>query len=453
MFKPRIPRISIRLPKFKFPRIAVPMPRISIPFGRIATVIGAINTLLLVMLGSLGLLVSYINPVPYIAEWITWLYGYDVANEAFIQVNYLQENLPYTIGASVGLIVFGLLLHVTSFKSWWYTLKATPMAIVRSPINAYKRMVIWRNWILAKVTYLNEESAKWKTLFNVLKSPYSLLRAFGFSPQMAIGLLTVGATASGGVVVNETILAERSFSAGDSGIYAAPAQSPSTELEEAMAWRQVNEDDNTLRIVLGTTPVKEIVIEDVSVGTVYSNSALPSGQTTAVLVGGVDLAQGTDTWMEIGELTIEKSRCTSMDFSDINAHTINVIGNASSGQSLNTTAGTSRMRAVGGGHHQAEAMNTKGGSYDRIHIDAPTTAVDGKVDKLTLSNLFTEGGACTFTRMKVGTMNILLNEIGDGSAFTSKQFEIENTVTASVWNVSDNVEVAIGVPSATLDNE
>jgi hypothetical protein len=172
-----------------------------------------------------------------------------------------------------------------------------------------------------------------------------------------------------------------------------------------------------------------------------------------VLVGGVDLAQGTDTWMEIGELTIEKSRCTSMDFSDIKAHTINVIGNASSGQSINTTAGTSRMRAVGGGHHQAEAMNTQGGSYDRIHIDAPTSAVDGKVDKLTLSNLFTEGGACTFTRMKVGTMNILLNEIGDGSAFTSKQFEIENTVTASVWNVSDNVEVAIGVPSATLDNE
>ena len=133
MFKPRLPRISIRIPKFKFPRIAVPMPRISIPFGRIASVLGAINTLLLVMLGSIGLLVSYINPVPYIAEWITWLYGYDVANEAFIQVNYLQENLPYTIGASVGLIVFGLLLHVTSFKSWWMTLKASPRVIIHSP--------------------------------------------------------------------------------------------------------------------------------------------------------------------------------------------------------------------------------------------------------------------------------------------------------------------------------
>ena len=62
MFKPRL-RISIRIPKFKFPRIAV-------PFGRIATIIGAINTVLLVSIGSLGLLVSYINPVPYIAEYL-----------------------------------------------------------------------------------------------------------------------------------------------------------------------------------------------------------------------------------------------------------------------------------------------------------------------------------------------------------------------------------------------
>ena len=452
MFKPRL-RISIRPPKFKFPRIAVPMPRISIPFGMIASILGAINTLLLVTIGALGLLVSYTNPVPYIAEYITWLYGYDVANEAFIQANYLQENLLYTMPASVGLIILGLLLHVTSFRSWWRTLKATPMAIVRSPINAYKRVVVWRNWMLAKIVYLNEESQKWKTLFKIVISPFSLLRYLGFSPQFAIGLLAIGGTAGGAVVVNETILAERSFSAGDSGIYAAPAQSPSATLEESMAWRQVDENDNTLRIVLTGVPVKEIVISDVSVGTVYSNSALPSGQTTAVLVGGVDLAQGTDTWMEVGELTIEKSRCTSMDFSDIKAHTINVIANASSGQSISTTAGTSRQRSIGGGHHQAEAMNTQGGSYDRIHIDAPTSAVDGKVDKLTLSNLFTEGGACTFTRMKVGTMNIILNEIGDGSAFTTKQFEIENTVTASVWNVSDNVEVAIGVPSATLDNE
>jgi len=424
------------------------MPRISIPFGRIATVIGAINTVLLVTIGSLGLFVSYINPVLWIVDndLIGPYIPLGIASVVYEQIIFLQTNyLLYMIAVSAGLIVFGLLLHVTN--------QSTPMAIIRSPITAYRRVTVWRNWLLAKITYLNEESQKWKTLFKIVISPFSLLRYLGFSPQMAISLLAIGGTAGAGVVVNETLLSERSFSAGDSGIYAAPAQSPSATLEESMAWRQVDKDDNTLRIVLGATPVKEITIENVSVGTVYSNSALPSGESTAVLVGGTLVSGGTDTWLQVGELTIEKSRCQSMDFSDIQAHTVNIIGNASDGQSISSTAGYSRMRAIGGGHHQAEAMNTTGGSYDRIHIDAPTSAVDGKVDKLTLSNLFTEGGACTFKRIKVGTMNILLNEVGLGNGFATKEFTVASTVTASVWNVSDNVEVSIAVPSATLTNE
>ncbi len=143
MFRPKIPRISIRLrlrlPKFKFPRIAV-------PFGKIASILGAINTLLLVSLGSLGLLVSYINPVPYIAEWITWLYGYDVANEAFIQVNYLQENLLYTMPASVGLIILGLLLHVTSFQ----ILVAYTQGIAKG-YNPFSRQCLQANGNLEKL--------------------------------------------------------------------------------------------------------------------------------------------------------------------------------------------------------------------------------------------------------------------------------------------------------------
>ena len=328
------------------------------------------------------------------------------------------------------------------------------MSVVRSPVAAYRRVTVWRNWILAKIQYLNEESAKWKTAFNIAKSPYSLLRALGFSPQMSIGLLAIGGTAGGGVVVTETILSERSFSGGDSGIYAAPYDMPSTTLEATMAWREDNKNDNTLRIVLGTTPVREIRIVNVSVGTVYANSTLPSGQTTAVLVEGTDV-QGTntvDTRLQIGELIIEKSRCKSMDFSDINAHTINVIGNASDGQSINTTPGTARMRAIGGGHHQAEAMVTSGGTYDRIHIDAPTSAVNGKVGKLKLSNLYTEGGACTFKRLDIGTLTIELNEIGQGNGFATKEFQILTSVKGANWLVTDNVEVSIGEPTETLNN-
>jgi hypothetical protein len=240
-----------------------------------------------------------------------------------------------------------------------------------------------------------------------------------------------------------------------------------------MAWRQENsglgKEDNTLRIVLGTIPVREIRIENVSVGTVYNGSAIPSSAhhsaggtaaaATAVLIGGNLVSGGTDTYLEIGQLVVENSRCSQMYFDNILAHTINIIGIAADGISISQTAGTSRMRAVGGGHHQAEAMLTSGGSYDRIHIDSPTTAVNGKIEKLILSNIFSEGGACVFDRIKVGTMTIQLNEVGGGGTngasdgFATKDFKINQSVTASNWNVIDNVEVLIGAPTATLTNE
>ena len=464
---PEIKMPTIKLPKISFSLPRITLPTLVLPIKRITTTLGAINTAILVLMGSFGLLCSYINPIPTLAPYISL----SIANRLFDFIVFLQANLIGTLTASSGLIVLGLLLHVGNFKAWWQTLKAAPMAVIKSPIKAYRRVAVWRNWVLAKITYLNEESAKWKTTFKIMMSPYSFLRAMGLSPQMAIGLLAVGGTAGTGVVVNETVLADRSFTNGDSGIYAAPAQNPSPTLEQTMAWRKENKEDNTLRIVLSDTPVREIKIENVSVGTVYNGSAIPSSAhtsaggtaaaATAVLIGGTVVAgeNAVPTFLEVGELLIEKSRCTFMYFDNITAHTINVIGNASDGQSINTTPGTSRMRAVGGGHHQAEAMVTSGGSYDRIHIDSPTSAKNGKIDKLTLSNLYTEGGACVFDRMKIGTLTIKLNEIGGGGnagvsdGFATKEFKIHQSVTASNWNVSDNVEVVTGAPTETLTNE
>ena len=339
---------------------------------------------------------------------------------------------------------------------------ATPGAIWRTPMRMYRRLTVWRNWLLEKVTYLQDESAKWKTTFNILKSPYSFLRMMGLSPQMAVGLLAVGSTAGTGVIVNETVLADRSFKNGDAGVYAAPLDTPSAALEEMLAFRKDNKNDNTLRIVLGVVPVREVRIENVSVGTVFQGSSIPSSAhtsasgtaatSTAVLIGGTVIGGGTSTYLEIGEMLLEKSRCSQLYFDNTTAHTIRVIGNASDGQSINQTPGTSRMRAIGGGHHQAEAMVTSGGSYDRIHIDAPTTAVNGKIGSLILSNLYTEGGACVFDRMKIGTLTIELNEVGIGDGFGTKEFKIHQSVTAANWNVSDNVEVTIGTPTETLTN-
>ncbi len=78
------------------------------------------------------------------------------------------------------------------------------------------------------------------------------------------------------------------------------------------------------------------------------------------------------------------------------------------------------MRAIGGGHHQAEAMITSGGTYDRLWIQAPLSGINGKVDKLTLSNLYTKGGICKLSNINAGTVKILLNEVGDATGFATK---------------------------------
>jgi len=254
---------------------------------------------------------------------------------------------------------------------------------------------------------------------------------------MAASLLIGSTVAGGGVIVNETILSERRFAAGDSGVYAAPLDVPSEYVE----------GDNTLRIDLGSTPVREIVIENVSVGTVFTGSALPSGEQNVVQISGNTISGGTNTRLEIGHLIFEKSRCKKLTLTDIQAHTIIVKGNASDGQSIAPSPGTSRMRAIGGGHHQADAMQTSGGLYDRVLVQAPSSGVNGKIGVLRLTNLYTKGGECVLSKMNVGTMEILLNEVGMGNGFATKEFVIATTVTGANITIEDNVEVTIAEPT------
>jgi hypothetical protein len=405
----------------------------------------------MILAGGLGLFLAYMNPIPWVAEYFPLSIGslYITGEQAFQEVRTWQATPMLSGAVSAAAIFSGLALHINNFKNWWRVIKASPRAIANSPMAMYRKLKAGRDWLLAKIDYLNSESAKWRRTFQVMKSPYSFLRMMGFSPQMAVGLIAVGGTAGTGVVVNETILAERSFANGDAGIYAAPHNTPDPTLEATMRWREENEDDNTLRIVLGSTPVREIKIENVSVGTVYDNSALPSGKTEVMLIEGTDVSGGTNTRLEIGELIFEKNRCKKLEFDDIKAHTINVIGNASDGQSINTSPGTARMRGIGGGHHQAEAMVTSGGLYDRIWIDAPTSAVNGKIGKLHLSNIYTKGGPCILRQMDIGTLTIQLNETGAGDGFATKDFEIKAGVTGANWNVTDNVEVSISEPTTS----
>ena len=411
-------------------------------------------------LGAIGIGVLFQNPVPLLAPYlpfridnILWTGSWLRLDAAYLQGlfnTFYAEPLIWGSTAAISglLIAISLILLVQhpkqALKSLGRGLKASPKAIFRSPITFYRKALIVRNWILEKVDYLQAESAKWKRTFQIMKSPYSLLRMMGFSPQMAASFLIAGTAVGGGVAVNETLLAEKSFSNRDPGVYAASVVGNNAPLDIPT---EMIEGSNTLRIDLGSTPVREITIENVSVGTVFTGSALPSGETNVVQVSGNTISGGTNTRLEIGHLIFENSRCKKLTLTDIQAHTIIVKGNASDGQSIAPSPGTSRMRAIGGGHQQADAMVTNGGTYDRIWIQAPASGVNGKIGKLKLSNLYTKGGDCVLSKLTIGTMEILTNEIGMGDGFNTKELTIATTVTGANITVQDNVEVTIAEPA------
>jgi hypothetical protein len=278
------------------------------------------------------------------------------------------------------------------------------LACLRSPRATYYKVISGRNWLLAKVEYLQSESQRWRTTFSIAKLPYTL--------------------------------EGRSFANGDSGVYTAPSDTP-------IEW---SDSDNTLRIDLGSTPVGEIIIEDVTVGTAYANSALPQGESNPVLLSGIIDSEGfTGTYLEVGHLIIDRWRCTQLQLSNIEAHTLNVKYNASDGQSIAPTPGTPRAIGIGGGN-RAKNMITSGGYYDQIKITSPTSATNGKVDKMTLKNLYTKGGACKLDRLKVGILDVVFNEVGAGDGFAAKDFSIANTVTYSNFTNTDNIELSISPP-------
>ena len=55
----------------------------------------------------------------------------------------------------------------------------------------------------------------------------------------------------------------------------------------------------------------------------------------------------------------------------------------------------------------------------------------------------------TTTSTGTGTINLA----GAADGFNTKEFKINQSVTAANWNVSDNVEVSIGAPTVTVTNE
>ena len=321
---------------------------------------------------------------------------------------------------------------LTSLGFFWGDFK-------RSPRKTYNKVRAWRDWMLEKVEYLQSESAKWKAAFTMAKLPYTTLRGLGFSPQMAGSLLFAGSVATTGVVAAE-VMEPPSFSRGDPGVYNAPLDTP-VYFEEQF---------NTLRLDLGATSVGLVEIDSVSLGTAYTGSALPGNETNVIVVGGLPAVSDpafTETFLEVGTMYVDRWRCETLTITNSEVHKLIISGNASDGQSISAVAGTPRNRGINGGN-RADDMVTSGGYYDQLKITSASSGVNGKVDVLRLTNLYSKGGGCVIDRVKAGEMHVTLNEIGGDSSLATKAFQVATSVIYKSFTNEENVEVAMAVPVA-----
>ena len=345
-------------------------------------------------------------------------------------------NIPFTVVKGAATFVYQIL---RAFKRMIITILKSPILL---SIQAYKKGLIIRDYVMAKIDYLDQESKKWHRFFQVMASPYNLLLKLGFSPQMAMSFLAVGSTVGTGVVVNETILAERSFSNRDAGVYLAPSEIPNSELEE-----QFKEEitTNTLRVLLNDTPVETIDISNVNIGTSYASngqpSQLPSGKTEAILI------DGNNTRIEIGKLVFSRNSCKTLNLENINANKITIKDNQADGLSVYQTASSTipNLR-VSGGYFMSDLLQTEGGLYDRLHISPLDSMSSSKtyVNQLNLTNIVSSGGTCDLKKLDIGELEITFNRIGGDNSLVSKALTVSSTVTSANWTVDGNIEVLMG---------
>jgi len=402
-----------------------------------------VSTYLLASLGTVFLAITLINPVNlwWAMSPIETPYYIITYSSVMTYLELIQQYYWYSVGLSFTSLVLAYAIHIRSLRQLWNGIKATPKAILYSPMTLYKDIVEFRDWLFNKIEYLNAESAKWKRFFNVMKSPYSLLRSLGVNPQLAIAILGIGG-ATGGTLVVAEVIQERSFANGDAGIYMAPSNLPSEELEKELAWRKDNPQDNTLRIILNTTPVEEVNISNVNIGTSYASngqpSALPSGKTEAILV------DGNNTRLEIGKLTFSRNSCKTLSITDVIANKITIKDNQSDGHSITQSAtSTVPNLRISGGNYMSKALVTESGTYDRLWISAEDslTSSNARINTMTLDNIVSTGGTCDFKKLSVGELVIEFNRIGGDSSLVTKALTISSTVKSANWSVTGNMEV------------
>jgi len=429
---------------------------------KVSTILTMALIVSLFLVGIVGLVLSYLNPLEFILPYVTTCVDYMGCwlEPSLMYANGLIEpvnaNWIISLPVSIAILLTGAIQPESRKAIRSLSPKLT---------SAFRKVKRWRDVVFEKVDYLNSESTKWRRAFTMLRSPYIFLTKYmGLSPQMAISFLAVGGVATSAVTVDQTLMADRCFSCGDYGEYNAPNDKP---IDKEYA-------DNTLGINLGAVPVREIILENISTGEIYKGgsgnsdaSVIPSvcdavdpakvgtAKCPAVIVSGKPAIAASGetpafvaTRITIGTLIVESSRCKTMTFESIDAHSVVVDSNFADGLSIYQQAGTAPNRTAMGGFHMANSLSTTGGTYDRIVIAATTSGVNGRIGTLKLSNVYSKGGAgCVFKNLDIGTLKIVQNEVGHDSSLLTKEFQIKDSVLGYTWAVSNNVELILPEPA------
>ena len=137
--------------------------------------------ILALLVGLVGLGLLFLNPIPLVSFIfpIPMLNGLHITQESVqTLLNSVKKDDVLVVNASAMAIILSLGIGLlrkgiyNNIKAIGRGLKASPRATLNAPVKLYRKFSVWRNWILEKVEYLQSESAKWKTTFNILKSPY-----------------------------------------------------------------------------------------------------------------------------------------------------------------------------------------------------------------------------------------------------------------------------------------
>jgi len=96
----------------------------------------------------------------------------------------------------------------------------------------------------------------------------------------------------------------------------------------------------------------------------------------------------------------------------------------------------------------ADLLQTEGGTYDRIWLDTGSlTTTNAKINKLVLSNIVSSGGTCVIRQADIGELTVQFSQIGHDSNLTTKEFTVQSSTLASIWEVNNNYEVLLSEPT------